>query len=98
MTNTNNSVFMADFANRDRRSAHAHLRGTNLRVHAFNTFAFLETMIGRKSHAASDYKRLSALAYRNTDRINTFKRKIGGALVALVSVSVGAAITFHLLF
>lgn len=91
------SNFMADFAASDRRSAHAHLRGTNLRVHLFNAFVVGETLLGRRAHAAQDFEHLSLVAYRNIPRLRRFKQGLGRVMLPAFGLAVGAALAVDLI-
>jgi hypothetical protein len=86
--------FMVDFASRDSRSAHAHLRGVNPRAQAYAAFEFVERCIGRRQNAADDFRQLARWGHRHRDTFLRIKTCATDCLVAITGISAGAALTY----
>ena len=89
--------FMIDFAARDSRSVHAHLRGVSLRARTYTVFEFVEACIGRRDTAASDFRCLATWAYQHRGTYLHFKARATECAIATVGISAGAALSYLLL-
>ena len=91
---TTNSVFMADFAATDRRSAKAHLQGKNLRVKAFTAFSTIANLVGRGDRAAEDFKMASRFFFKRRESLS----RAGKTAVRYATAAVGLVAGFALYY
>jgi hypothetical protein len=89
--------FMIDFASRDKRSAHAHLRGVSPRARAYTVFEFIEKCVGRHHAAANDFRCLATWAYQHRGAFLSFKARIAECAIATTGISAGAVLSYLLL-
>ncbi|WP_162888680.1 hypothetical protein [Dechloromonas sp. HYN0024] len=89
--------FMIDFASRDSRSAHAHLKGVSPRARAYATLEFLERCIGRHQKAADDFRQLAHWAHRHHGTFLRVKACFTDCLAAVTGISAGAVLSYLLL-
>jgi hypothetical protein len=87
-----NRCFMQDFAARDARSAHAHLRGQSWRARAYVAFEAMSRLFGRRKHAADDYRQLSRWLYRRHEPLARCAALIGTVGTALAGMAAGMAL------
>lgn len=91
-----NSLFMADFASTDRRSAKAHIEGKNLRVKAFTAFTAVAKVVGRGATAADDFKAASRFLFKRRDAIRRVGKNVARVATAVVGLAAGIGLFFVL--
>lgn len=91
-----NSLFMADFASTDRRSAKAHIEGKSLRVKVFTAFTTVAKLVGRGATAADDFKVASRFFFKRREAIGRFGKNAGRVATAVVGLAAGVGLFFFL--
>lgn len=91
-----NSLFMADFASTDRRSAKAHIEGKSLRVKVFTTFTAVAKILGRGATAADDFKVASRFVFKRRDAIRRVGKNVARVATAVVGLAAGVGLFFVL--
>lgn len=84
--------FMQDFAARDARSAHAHLRGKSPRAKAFVLFDGLSCLVRRRNHAPGDYRRLSRWLFVHRQRLTSWAQSLLSVGTAVAGIVAGIAL------
>jgi len=91
-----NSLFMADFASTDRRSAKAHIEGKSFRAKVFNAFAAGAKILGRGATAADDFKAASRFVFKRRDAIRRVGKNVARVATAVVGLAAGVGLFFVL--
>lgn len=84
--------FMQDFAARDPRSAHAHLRGKSARAMAYVLFDGVSRLVGRARHAPGDYRRLSRWLFVHRQPLQRGAQAIFSVGTAVSGIAAGIAL------